>query len=103
MIIIQGHKLQAAIYHPNIDILEKTLKLYHCYCITNAPVGTIPELYRYLEIPYQLNLSAKTPIEEIQIDELTMRSLKYNFTELADLESVTETGPKIGMLFIYTW
>ncbi|KAH7836816.1 hypothetical protein Vadar_006014 [Vaccinium darrowii] len=47
----------------------------------------------------KLTLTAKTPIEEVQIDGLTMRSLKYNFTQLSDLEHVAESGPKIDVLF----
>ncbi|KAH7856635.1 hypothetical protein Vadar_003781 [Vaccinium darrowii] len=46
----------------------------------------------------KLNLSAKSPIEEIQIDGLTMRSLKYNFSHLADLTDVTETDVLFAIL-----
>lgn len=93
--------MQAGIYGSHIKILEKNLKVYHCYSITNAAIALLPEPYRYLEIPYQLTLSARTPIEEIQIDGLTMRSLKYNFTQLSNLEHIAESGPNIGKLKIF--
>lgn len=95
----KGEKMQAGIYGFNIKILEKNLKVYQCYSITNATIAIIPESYRYLEIPYQLTLSARTPIEEIHIDGLTMRSLKYNFTQLSGLEHIAESGPNIDVLF----
>ncbi|KAH7862501.1 hypothetical protein Vadar_005743 [Vaccinium darrowii] len=97
----QEDQIQGAIYGPSIEILQKTFKLYHCYSMTNAPVGTIPQLFRYLVNPYRLTLCAKTPIEETQIDGFTMRSLKYNFTQLADLEKMPDTDAKLSNLHIY--
>ncbi|KAG5552505.1 hypothetical protein RHGRI_010554 [Rhododendron griersonianum] len=91
----EGNKMQATIFGYNIRILQNTLKMYHTYCITNAAVGQTPEKYRFLENKYQLAINARTPVEEIQIDGLTLRTMRYNFTPITAISQVRVTDPKI--------
>ncbi|XP_058200955.1 replication protein A 70 kDa DNA-binding subunit D-like [Rhododendron vialii] len=81
----EENKIQATIFGYNIRILESSLKLYHTYFITNAGVTATPEIFRVLENKNQLAINARTPVEEMQIDGLTMRTIKYNFTPIAAL------------------
>ncbi|KAI8563696.1 hypothetical protein RHMOL_Rhmol03G0129200 [Rhododendron molle] len=60
----------------------------HTYCITNAAVGQTPEKYRFVENKYQLAINARTPVEEIQIDGLTLRTMTYNFTPITAISQV---------------
>ncbi|KAG5549907.1 hypothetical protein RHGRI_015021 [Rhododendron griersonianum] len=95
----EGNKMQATIFGYNIRILQNTLKMYHTYCITNAAVGQTPEKSRFLENKYQLAINARTPVEEIQIDGLTLRNMRYNFTPITDISQVRVPDPKIDVLF----
>lgn len=80
----------------NIKILEETLKLYHTYSITNATVTETPQMFRFLENKCQLAIKARTPVEEIHIDGLTQRTVKYNFTPIAALHQVKNRDTKLG-------
>ncbi|KAG5564858.1 hypothetical protein RHGRI_000901 [Rhododendron griersonianum] len=96
---VMGNKMQATIFGYNIRILQNTLKIYHTYCITNAAVGQTPEKFRFLENKYQLAINARTPVEEIQIDGLTLRTMRYDFTPITAISQVRLSDPKIDVLF----
>lgn len=95
--IEQGTKIQATIYGTNIQILENTLKLHQTYSITNATVTTTPDQFCFLEQKYQLTISARSPVEAKKVDGLKDRSIKYNFTPLADLRQIKDPNPNIGL------
>ncbi|KAG5512700.1 hypothetical protein RHGRI_038883 [Rhododendron griersonianum] len=96
---IEGTKIQAAIFGNNIKILENTLQLYHPYSISNAAVITTPKQYRFLEQRCQLIISAHSPVEGKKIGGLTQRSIKFNFTPLADLGQIKVPDPSLDILF----
>ncbi|KAF7147897.1 hypothetical protein RHSIM_Rhsim03G0120000 [Rhododendron simsii] len=93
----EGNKIQASIFGQNIRILEQTLKLYHTYSITNAAVTETPQLFRFLENKNQLAINARTPVEEIHIDGLTQRTVKYSFTPTTALHQVKSRDAKLGL------
>ncbi|KAG5557534.1 hypothetical protein RHGRI_007691 [Rhododendron griersonianum] len=93
----EGNKMQATIFGYNIRILQNTLKMYHTYCITNAAVGQTLEKFRFLENKYQLAINARTPVKEIQIDGLTLRTLRYYFTPISAISQVRVSDAKIGL------
>lgn len=88
--------MQATIFGYDIKVLEHTLKLYHAYSITNAAVSETPEKFRFLKNKHQLAISARTPVEEIQIDGLTLGTMKYNFTPIVALPQIRDPDPKLG-------
>lgn len=72
------------------------LELYHTYAITNATVTTTVEQFRFLEQKCQLTISARSPVESKKIDGLTQRSIKFNFTPLANLGQIKDPDPSLG-------
>lgn len=93
--------MQGIIFEDNIDILAKTLKIYHTYAITNAPVGKLRDNYRFTPKFHQLVINARTPVEEIKIDGLSIRTLQFNFTPIAALSTIDDRGSTIGTTSIY--
>lgn len=91
--------MQGIIYGEHVEILAKTLKLYHTYKITNPFVNKIKDMYRFLPKQHQLVISARSPVEEIKIDGLSIRSLQYNFTPIANLGSIQEGTETIGNIY----
>ncbi|KAI8524324.1 hypothetical protein RHMOL_Rhmol13G0141700 [Rhododendron molle] len=92
----EKNRMQATVFGYNIRVFESSLKLYHTYSITNLGVGATPELFCFLENKNQLRINACTPVEEIETDGLTMRTMKYNFTPIVDLQQIKEANPKLG-------
>ncbi|KAI8525501.1 hypothetical protein RHMOL_Rhmol13G0235000 [Rhododendron molle] len=93
-----GTKIQATVFGTNIRILEDTLKLYQTYSISNAIVTTTPEQFRFLDQKCQLTIHGRTPVKAIKIDGLTQRSIKYNFTPLANVSQVNDPDPNVAWL-----
>ncbi|KAG5533517.1 hypothetical protein RHGRI_027635 [Rhododendron griersonianum] len=52
-------------------------------------------MFRFLENKCQLAIKARTPVEEIHIDGLTQRTVKYNFTPIAALHQVKNRDTKL--------
>ncbi|KAI8551263.1 hypothetical protein RHMOL_Rhmol06G0171900 [Rhododendron molle] len=93
---IEGTKIQATIFGTNIRTFENTLKLFHTYSITNATVNTTSEEFRFLEQRCQLIINSRSPVEEIKIDGLTMRSIKFDFTPIDMLGRINVPNSTIG-------
>ncbi|KAI8572003.1 hypothetical protein RHMOL_Rhmol01G0164900 [Rhododendron molle] len=96
---IEGTRIQATVFGSNIRIFENTLKLFYTYSITNAGVDTTPEEFRFLEQRCQLNINARMPVEEMKVDSLTMRSIKFNFTPIAMLSEISLPNSTLGYFF----
>ncbi|XP_058186447.1 replication protein A 70 kDa DNA-binding subunit B-like [Rhododendron vialii] len=92
--------MQATVFGYNIKIFESSLKLYHTYSITNPTVSPTPEMFHFLKNKNQLGINARTPVEEIEIDGLTMRTMKYNFTPITSLQQIKEANPRLDVLFV---
>ncbi|KAG5535836.1 hypothetical protein RHGRI_023565 [Rhododendron griersonianum] len=92
--------MQATVFGYDIKVFESSLKLYHTYSITNPTVRLTPEMFRFLENKNQLGINARTPVEEIEIDGLTMRTMKYNFTPITSLQQIKEANPRLDVLFV---
>ncbi|KAE9468011.1 hypothetical protein C3L33_00153, partial [Rhododendron williamsianum] len=82
----QGNKMQGIIYGDSIEIFAKRLKVYHTP-ITNAVITRIKERFRFLPNIYQIVVNAKTPVEHIEVDGLSIRTLVYNFTSITALHT----------------
>lgn len=99
MITFQGNKVQATIFRGDIDVFKNNLKLYHTYAIGNTNVTPIDEIYRAVKNNYQWVISSRTPVQEIQIDGLTLRTVKQNFMTISDIPNITEPDPRFGNYF----
>ncbi|KAG5537862.1 hypothetical protein RHGRI_025084 [Rhododendron griersonianum] len=95
----EGNKMQATIFGYNVKILESSLNLYRTYSITNATVTKTLEIFRFLENKNQLAINGHTPVEEIQIDGLTMRTMQYNFTPISALPQIKQPDPRLDVVF----
>ncbi|KAG5531241.1 hypothetical protein RHGRI_026006 [Rhododendron griersonianum] len=80
-------------------LVLQDIELYHTYSITNAAVTTTLEQFRFLEQKCQLTISARSPVEAKKIDGLTQRSIKFNFTPLADIGQIKDPDPNLDILF----
>lgn len=78
---------------------KNNLKLYHTYALSNANVTPIDEIYRAVKNSYQWVISSRTPVQEIQIDGLTLRTVKQNFMTISDIPNITEPDPHFGNYF----
>ncbi|KAG5561562.1 hypothetical protein RHGRI_004567 [Rhododendron griersonianum] len=96
----EENRMQATVFGYNIKVFESSLKLYHTYSITNPTVRLTPEMFPFLENKNQLGINARTPVEEIEIDGLTMRTMKYNFTPITSLQQIKEANPRLDVLFV---
>ncbi|KAG5544391.1 hypothetical protein RHGRI_016969 [Rhododendron griersonianum] len=96
----EENRMQATVFGYDIKVFESSLKLYHTYSITNPTVRLTPEMFRFLENKNQLGINARTPVEEIEIDGLTMRTMKYNFTPINSLQQIKEANPRLDVLFV---
>ncbi|KAH7857925.1 hypothetical protein Vadar_017990 [Vaccinium darrowii] len=52
--------------------------------------------HRFVEHCFQLKISARTPIQARLIDGLTIRTLKFSFTPIADVAAIEDVDAKIG-------
>lgn len=92
----QGTKIQAAIFGKDIDVFKNNLKLYHTYAISNANVSPIEQIHRAVENEFQWLITSRTPVRQIQIDGLTLRTIKQNFTKIGDIPNVSGPDPSFG-------
>ncbi|KAI8534732.1 hypothetical protein RHMOL_Rhmol10G0119700 [Rhododendron molle] len=95
----QGARIQATVFGSNIHVFENTLKLFHTYSITNANINTTPEEFRFLEQRCQLIINSRTPVEGFKVDNLTMRSIKFNFTPIAMLSKINVPNFTLDVIF----
>ena len=79
---MQGKKVSATIFGRDINTLEDTLQLFKTYSISKAVVKPVPVEHQTLENKYQWILFGKTPIEEIQDENLTVRNLALDLMPL---------------------
>ncbi|KAH7846156.1 hypothetical protein Vadar_010559 [Vaccinium darrowii] len=94
----EGTRIQGTIGE-DIAILSNTLKMFQTYSISNATVDKLDVQHRFVDHCFQLKISARTPIQAKLIDGLTIRTLKFNFTPIADIASIDDVDAKIDMLF----
>ncbi|KAI7995523.1 Replication protein A 70 kDa DNA-binding subunit B [Camellia lanceoleosa] len=87
LIDAKGSKVQATIFGADIEVLQTTLEIFSSYAISNAQVRSIPEQHQIVENEYQWTIHGRTSIEKIKDDQLTIRSLNFNFTTLTALEN----------------
>ncbi|KAG5558126.1 hypothetical protein RHGRI_008145 [Rhododendron griersonianum] len=84
----EGTKIQATIFGSDIEILEHTLTVYHTYSIRNAQISKTPDdCYHVANNALQWKLLSRTPVEEIPVQGLSIRALKYNFVPLGELHN----------------
>ncbi|KAI8020166.1 Replication protein A 70 kDa DNA-binding subunit B [Camellia lanceoleosa] len=95
----QGTKIQASIFGDDIEILGNTLQLFTAYSISNAVVKCIPVEHCLVIYEYQWTISARTCIEEISDDQLTIHKFTPDFVELTDLEHYDQPPQDINVLF----
>lgn len=93
----EGTKIQGTIFGEDIAILSNTLKMFQT--ISNATVNRLDVQHRFVDHPFQLKISARTPIQAKLIDGLTIRTVKFNFTPVADTGIIEDVDNKIDMLF----
>ncbi|KAH7841792.1 hypothetical protein Vadar_034427 [Vaccinium darrowii] len=65
------------------------------YAISNAVVDRLDSQHRFVEHCFQLKISARTPIQARLIDGLTIRTLKFSFTPIADVAAIEDVEAKI--------
>lgn len=92
----QGTRIQATIFGNNIRIFQNTLELYGTYSISNATVTTTLEQFRFLDQKCQLTITGRSPVEEKKVDGLTQRSVKFDFTSLADVGKIKDPDQNLG-------
>lgn len=94
---MQGTKVQGTIFGQDMNVLKDTLKMYKTYSISNAVVQPTPPEHRVIDNDYQWLLYARTPIEEIVVETLCIRALKYDFVPLAQISNHANSGTGIGI------
>ncbi|KAH7860698.1 hypothetical protein Vadar_016943 [Vaccinium darrowii] len=90
---------EGTIFAEDIAILSNTLKMFQTYSISNATVDTLDVQHRFVDHCFQLKISARTPIQAKLVDGLTSRTLKFDFTPIADIRAIEDVDTKIDMLF----
>ncbi|KAG5541840.1 hypothetical protein RHGRI_021623 [Rhododendron griersonianum] len=96
---IEGSKVQPTVFGGDINVFKNNLRLYHTYAISNANVTQIDEIHRSVKNEYQWVISSRTPVREIQVDGLTLRTIKQDFIKIADIPNILESDPSFDILF----
>ncbi|KAH7838677.1 hypothetical protein Vadar_029770 [Vaccinium darrowii] len=73
--------------------------MFQTYVISNAMVDKLDLQHRFVDHCFQLKISARTPIQARLIDGLTIRTLKFRFTPIADVAAIEDVEAKIDMIF----
>lgn len=97
MFTYQGTKVQATIFGNDIHVFKDNLKLYQTYAISNANVTPIEQIHSTVQNEVQWVISSRTPVREIQIDGLTLRTIRQNFTKIDDIPNISEPDPIFGI------